>query len=656
MIKKILFLCFAVLTVIACTNEHEVLDSAKRDAGKLFTKSASNQPLVVGYFPSWSETYPSGGSTRLRNVPEEVTHIFLSFVKPNMRYAKGSFDIKQVGIEVPYDGATLKETVDILKSKGIKVILSIGGETYWGTDEAYNINHQQIADFVRDFGFDGIDWDYEPNGGFATIGEPQNVARFIDMIRSSRALLPREEGFLIACAPAGCGALGRSTPYPANDDPESPYAYAKRAEATGDDLSNEYNATSSQGYTISLYGFASTGHMIPVFKAVGDMLDFVAFQGYNTGSASKREIMYDSYAYYANKHGFRVAFGMHIPEEPWGPYYTYDENRLREFTEYVAQGGKHNRAGQGDGVMFWQLLQKSAINPALDGIDYSKIAYNILENYSPVTTPSVRIASPVNNALIRETETIQFSANAKRAATVSFYINNQLIETINTDPFSITLSKLSIGEHTLKVIASNNQGETAIDEIKIKIIDANSVENVPLWKADMTYATSGTEVLYNQKVWSNKWWTQGDEPGKSDVWQYVRSGDDNGNGGGDNGNGDGGGNNGGNDNGSITEYDPAKSYPVAGTIVIYQGKKYKNKWWANAGDTPGTANGPWELILENGEGTTPDKALPYDINLAYPNPGTFVIYEGQMYKNKWYVSIGDYPGKDLWGPWEMVNK
>ena len=61
MIKKILFLCFAVLTVIACTNEHEVLDSAKRDAGKLFTKSASNQPLVVGYFPSWSETYPTGG-------------------------------------------------------------------------------------------------------------------------------------------------------------------------------------------------------------------------------------------------------------------------------------------------------------------------------------------------------------------------------------------------------------------------------------------------------------------------------------------------------------------------------------------------------------------------------------------------------------------
>lgn len=677
MIKKLLFLCLTVFTVIACTNEHEILETKQGNPEKAATKTTNQQPLVVGYFPSWSETYPSGGSTRLRNVPEEVTHIFLSFVKPNMRYTKGSMDIKQVGIEVPYDGVTLKETVDILKGKGIKVILSIGGETYWGTDEAYNINHQQIADFVRDFGFDGIDWDYEPNGGFATIGEPKNVARFIDMIKSSRALLPREEGYLIACAPAGCGALGRSTPYPANDDPASPYAYAKRGEVTGDDLANEYNATSAQGYTISLYGFASTGHMIPVFNAVGDMLDFVAFQGYNVGSASKREIMYDSYAYYANKHGFRVAFGMHVPEEPWGPYYTYDENRLRDFTEYVAQGGKHNRSGKGDGVMFWQLLQKSAINPALDGIEYSKIAYNILENYSPVTTPSVKVASPVNNALIREGEMIRFTANAKRATTVSFYVDNSLIKTLDAEPFSITLDSLAEGEHTLKVIASNNNGESAVDEIRIKIIDSNSVENIPTWKADMTYPTAGTEVLHNSKVWSNKWWTQGDEPGKSDVWKYIRGGDgneggdggntggdggntggDEGNTGGDGGNtgGDGGNTGGGDENGNISNYDPAKSYPVAGTIVIYQGKKYKNKWWANAGEIPGTANGPWELILENGEGTAPDKALPYDINLAYPNPGTFVIYEGQMYKNKWYVSIGDYPGKDPWGPWEMVNK
>lgn len=668
MIKKILFLLLTLVTLVGCKNQHDILETDNSNgllADNQSSKASSTpEPLVVGYFPSWSETYPSSSGSRLRNMPEEVTHIFLSFIKPNMRYVKGSLDIKNVGIEVPYDGPVLKETVSILKAKGIKVILSIGGETYWGTDESYNIEHQQIADFVRDFGFDGIDWDYEPNGGFQTIGEPKNVERFINMIKSSRELLPRSEGFLIACAPAGCGALGRPSPYPANDDPESPYAYSRRAEVTGDDLSNEYNATSSAGYTISLYGFASTGHMIPVFRAVGDMLDFVAFQGYNTGSASKREVMYDSYAYYADKYGFRVAFGMHVPEEPWGPYYTYDEARLREFTEYVAQGGKHNRGGKGDGVMFWQLLQKSAVNPALDGVEYSKIAYDILENYSPATSPSVKIASPVNNALIREDETVKFVANPRRASSVSFFVDGEIVGTVSSEPYSVTLNNLSIGTHTLKVTAIGQTGESASDEILIKVIDKNSVENIPAWKADMVYATPGTEVLHNLKVWSNKWWTQGDEPGKSDVWQYVRGGDgDSGNGGGDTGGGDsgngggdtGGGDTGGGDSGDVTEYDSAKSYPVAGTIVTYQGKKYKNKWWVNPGDAPGNPNGPWELILENGEGTTPDKALPYDKNSAYPTPGTHVTFEGHIYKNKWYVSIGDYPGKDQWGPWELVK-
>ncbi len=692
MTKRFISFCIALLALWSCSQHDELLSTQETQKKESFlqTKTTGETPMVVGYFPSWSETYPSTSGTRLRNIPEEVTHIFLSFIKPNMRYVKGSFDIKNVGIEVPYDGLTLKETVDILKAKGIKVILSIGGETYWGSNESYDIDHQNIADFVRDFGFDGIDWDYEPNGGFQTIGEPENVERFISMIKSSRELLPRSEGYIIACAPAGCGALGRPTPYAQNDDSESPYSYANRAIITGDDLSNEYNSTSTQGYTISLYGFASTGHMIPVFRAAGDDLDLVAFQGYNTGSASQREIMYDSYAYYANKHNFKVAFGMHIPDEPWGPYYVYDESKLREYTSYVAQGGRHDRAGKGDGVMFWQLLQVSSIDRSLDGIEYSKIAYSILEDSAPITTPTISISSPVNNALIREGKNVIFSVNVKRAERVEFFINNILLATVTEAPFSVEVENLAVGTHSLKAKAISITGETVEKEISIKIIDKNSVENIPLWDASAIYAIAGNQVLYNNIVWSNAWWTCGDEPGRSDVWKYVRAegedgnngnggdnsaGDgDNGNNGGNNGGDNGGdsGNNGGNnggdnggdsgnnggDNGNDTdveEYDPSKKYSTAGTIVIYQNKKYKNKWWVNPGDYPGNPNGPWELILENGEGSTPEKALDYDIMSTYPNAGTFVNYNGKVYTNKWYVSAGDYPGKDEWGPWEIVK-
>ena len=132
-------------------------------------------------------------------------------------------------------------------------------------------------------------------------------------------------------------------------------------------------------------------------------------------------------------------------------------------------------------------------------------------------------------------------------------------------------------------------------------------------------------------------------------------------GGGDNGQTDGNdGNNGNNDNNTgdnqqIEEYDITKTYSTAGTIVTYNGKKYRNKWWVNPGEVPGNPNGPWELILENGEGTTPGQALTYDIEATYPTAGTYVLYNGKIYRNKWYVSAGEYPGKDEWGPWELIS-
>lgn len=644
-----------------------------------------SEPLVVGYFPSWSETTPSGSDTgsKLRDLPEEVTHVFLSFVKPNMRYTKGSFDITATGLEVPYKGQMLKETLDILKAKGVKVIISIGGEAYWGTNQAYDIDFTQIANFVRDFGFDGVDWDYEPNGSFEAIGQPENVERLIRMIKESRKLLPREEGFLITCAPAGCGALGRSTPYAANDDAESPYAYAKRVEVTGGPLSAEYNFTSDQGYTISLYGYTSTGHMIPVFKAAGNDLDFVALQAYNIGSASKREVMYDSYAYYANIYGFRVAFGMHVPDEPWGPYFAYTEEKVREYTSYIASGGKHNRLGKGDGVMFWQLLKTSRINPSLSGVDYCKISYDILLQGSGITIPSVKIASPMNNALVRKSQTVDFKVNVKRTIKVDFYVDNSLVATSTSEPFSTTLKGLSLGFHTLKAVAYNQANESAEVTVTIKIISDDSIEGIPEWSASSIYAEPGFKVLYGNKVWSNKWWTQGNIPGQSDVWELVNlsSGSDSNTGGGagsDNTGDNTGGNTGGSDNsgdtggtgdgnngsggtdgstgtdGTIQQYDPAKTYSTTGTIVLYNGIKYSNKWWANPGQTPADVNGPWERIYENGEGTTPGKAFVYDINATYAKSMTYVIYNGKVYYNKWHVSAGEYPGKSEWGPWVLV--
>ena len=279
--KKIfIILSFLFLTAIPCIN------------------AQTSERVVLGYFPSWSENWTSTNqNSKLREVPNFVNHIFLSFAKPNLTYTLGSYDISGTGIETPYDGCALKESVSALNDKGIKVILSIGGETYWGSSEAYDINYQEIKDLVDDMGFTGIDWDFEPNGSFATIGNAENVQHFIDFFTNSRAIMPRSEGYILACAPSGVGALGGQL----NDDPNSPFAFANRNALTGESDTNLYNGPAITN-GINLFGFTSTGHMIPVFQSVGNKIDLVAYQGYNAGGSTNRSIMYDAFAYYAEQY------------------------------------------------------------------------------------------------------------------------------------------------------------------------------------------------------------------------------------------------------------------------------------------------------------------------------------------------------------------
>ena len=90
-----------------------------------------SDPIVLGYFPSWSESWTGPvQNSKLREIPSHVNYVFLSFAKPDLVYTKGSFDISQTGIQLPYDGCTLKESVKALKDKGTYVILSVGGESY----------------------------------------------------------------------------------------------------------------------------------------------------------------------------------------------------------------------------------------------------------------------------------------------------------------------------------------------------------------------------------------------------------------------------------------------------------------------------------------------------------------------------------------------
>lgn len=58
----------------------------------------------------------------------------------------------------------------------------------------------------------------------------------------------------------------------------------------------------------------------------------------------------------------------------------------------------------------------------------------------------------------------------------------------------------------------------------IKTCDTNGLidcQNIVQWNSNSTYATTGTQVVYLNDIYKNKWYSKGKTPGETDVWQYV---------------------------------------------------------------------------------------------------------------------------------------
>jgi len=99
------------------------------------------------------------------------------------------------------------------------------------------------------------------------------------------------------------------------------------------------------------------------------------------------------------------------------------------------------------------------------------------------------------------------------------------------------------------------------------------------------------------------------------------------------------------------EFSINTAYDQARTKVLYKGRVYENKWYAQ-GKLP-TAGEPWVLIdICDGSGEDCSIIPDWNTTTAYPNVGTKVSYEGKVYSNRWYAA-GKTPGIDQ--VWLFVN-
>ena len=266
--------------------------------------------LFVGYYQTWSDSWKANGAdTVLAKLPAYVNVVNISFAQPDMNYVAGSLSLGGTGIGVPYDGPTLKAAVAALhqKNPGTRVMLSVGGATF---PNFGGFNPAKVAAFVKDFGLDGVDIDYEPSNPSCTASSGKvscpSDAEYVSVVKSMRAALPAP--YWISIAAFSVGAYGEG-------------AWA--------------NAPPSSAYM---------GISLAVLKQAGSALDLVNVMSYDAGpSFDPVQALHAYQAFYSG----RIAMGIEVPPEAWGGHIT-------TVAEIDTLANAVN-AGNAAGLMLWSI-------------------------------------------------------------------------------------------------------------------------------------------------------------------------------------------------------------------------------------------------------------------------------------------------------------
>lgn len=118
--------------------------------------------MIGVYFTSWDCPWtdkPEQCTLALIEAPIEV--VYLSFVNPNCTYKKSQGTWENTGLDFACNFQVIRQAIQILKQKGIKVMLAVGGASY-----QFDIyNHKSVAELMYDLELDGLDIDWEPHRG-----------------------------------------------------------------------------------------------------------------------------------------------------------------------------------------------------------------------------------------------------------------------------------------------------------------------------------------------------------------------------------------------------------------------------------------------------------------------------------------------------------
>ena len=221
---------------------------------------APNGHRLIGY---WTGHGAVGEPFQLRDVAPQWDVIIVAFASPD----KSSPGTLHFHPPVGIDPAHFKEDVAYLKSKGRKVMISLGGGGQFFTmpDAASTENFlSSVTSIVTEYGFDGIDLDFESpslviDPGDTDFRHPATPS-IVNMISALRQLRQHfGPGFMISLVPEGTQIPGGYPSYGGQYGSYLPIAYAVRDILSFVDV-QDYNTPPLQGLDGEIYQTGSADY------------------------------------------------------------------------------------------------------------------------------------------------------------------------------------------------------------------------------------------------------------------------------------------------------------------------------------------------------------------------------------------------------------